>query len=226
MAKLKSQAKAKGSVSKKTLAKTASSKKATLKKVAPKVAKPVVKKSKAAAIGKPKPMKSLTKVKTATSAQAASEKSLLGADAPAFAALSNGGKSLSSEDLSGKGYVLYFYPKDDTPGCTLEGQDFKRLYDKFKAAGVEVIGVSKDSVASHDKFCAKYNLSFPLLSDTDGKICEAFGVMKMKNMYGRTYLGIERSTFLVDRNGKVVREWRGVKVPGHAEQVLQEAKAL
>jgi peroxiredoxin Q/BCP len=222
----KSKSKAKSPPSKKAPSKKVSSKKGSLKRTTPKAAKTAAKKIKAAGAGKPKALKSVTKVKTGASAPVASETTLVGSLAPAFAALASGGKSLSSRDLSGKGYVLYFYPKDDTPGCTLEGQDFKRLYDKFKAAGVEVIGVSKDSVASHDKFCAKYDLSFPLLSDTDGKICEAFGVMKMKNMYGRTYLGIERSTFLVDRAGRVVKEWRGVKVPGHADQVLQEAKAL
>jgi peroxiredoxin Q/BCP len=117
-------------------------------------------------------------------------------------------------------FVLYFYPKDDTPGCTVEGQAFRDLYPGFVKAGVAVFGVSRDSVASHEKFKAKYGFPFELLSDSDEEVCKGFDVIKMKNMYGKQVLGIQRSTFVIDREGRIVREWRGVKVPGHAQEVL------
>jgi peroxiredoxin Q/BCP len=117
-------------------------------------------------------------------------------------------------------FVLYFYPKDDTPGCTVEGQAFRDLYPEFVKAGVAVFGVSRDSVASHEKFKAKYALPFELLSDSDEEVCKGFDVIKMKNMYGKQVLGIQRSTFVIDREGRIVREWRGLKVPGHAQEVL------
>jgi peroxiredoxin Q/BCP len=117
--------------------------------------------------------------------------------------------------------VLYFYPKDDTPGCTQEGADFRDLYPAFRDIKVDVFGVSRDSVASHERFKAKMGFPFELLSDPEEQACAIFGVMKMKNMYGRQVRGIERSTFVIDREGRIAREWRGVKVPGHAQEVLQ-----
>ena len=122
--------------------------------------------------------------------------------------------------------VIYFYPKDDTSGCTREAQDFTALGDDFAAAGASVIGVSKDSPASHAKFAAKQALTVTLGSDEDGSVCDAFGVWGEKQMYGRTYMGIERATFLFDVNGRLARAWRKVKVPGHAQQVLDAVKAL
>jgi len=117
-------------------------------------------------------------------------------------------------------FVLYFYPKDDTPGCTVEGQDFRDLHPEFVKAGVAVFGVSRDSLASHEKFKAKFSFPFELLSDADEAVSLGFGVIKMKNMYGTQVRGIERSTFVIDRNGRIAREWRGVRVPGHAQAVL------
>ena len=122
--------------------------------------------------------------------------------------------------------VLYFYPKDDTTGCTAEAQDFSRLYADFAAAGVHVLGVSRDSVKRHANFTAKYDLAVPLASDLDGSVTEAFGVWVEKSMYGRRYMGIERATFLFDRHGALAREWRKVKVAGHADAVLEAARAL
>ena len=118
-------------------------------------------------------------------------------------------------------FVLYFYPKDDTPGCTIEGQDFRDLYPEFVKAKVAVFGVSRDSLASHEKFKAKYSFPFELLSDADEEVCQGFGVIKMKNMYGKQVRGIERSTFVIDINGRIAREWRGLRVPGHAQEVLE-----
>ena len=117
-------------------------------------------------------------------------------------------------------FVLYFYPKDDTPGCTVEGQDFRDLHPEFVKAGAAVFGVSRDSLASHEKFKAKFSFPFELLSDSDEEVSLGFGVIKMKNMYGKQVRGIERSTFVIDRNGRIAREWRGVRIPGHAQAVL------
>ncbi len=128
--------------------------------------------------------------------------------------------------LAGQPSVVYFYPKDDTSGCTKEAQEFTALAGDFAKAGVQVIGVSKDPVASHAKFRAKYDLGVTLAADPDGVACEAWGVWVEKSMYGRKYMGIERATFLVDAGGKVVRAWHKVKVPGHAAEVLSAAKAL
>ncbi len=122
--------------------------------------------------------------------------------------------------------VVYFYPKDDTPGCTREAQEFSAQAEAFAAAGVGVLGVSRDTVAKHQKFAAKHDLSVPLASDLDGSVTEAFGVWGEKQLYGKTYMGIERATFLFNRDGRLVREWRKVKVPGHAEAVLEAARAL
>ncbi len=128
----------------------------------------------------------------------------------------------SSLDLGAPGQklVLCFYPKDDTSGCTREAQDFTALADDFKAAGAKVVGVSRDEMKKHDRFIAKYDLAVPLAADTDGAISDAFGTWVQKSMYGRKYMGMERATFLIDADGKVRREWRKVKVPGHAAEVL------
>ena len=139
----------------------------------------------------------------------------------------NGRRSISlKKHYKGKKLVLYFYPKDNTPGCTLEGQDFARLYPEFEAAGADIVGVSKDSVKSHDNFCAKFGFPFSLLSDTEEAACTAFGAIVEKSMYGRQYLGIDRCTFLFDAKGKLVREWRSVKAKGHADAVLEAVKAI
>ena len=127
----------------------------------------------------------------------------------------------STADLKGKKTVLYFYPKDSTPGCTTESQNFRDALPQFEAAGAQVIGVSRDSLASHERFTDKQELNFSLAADTDETLCQLFGVIKMKNMYGKQVRGIERSTFLIDAQGVLVQEWRGVKVPGHVDAVLQ-----
>jgi len=130
------------------------------------------------------------------------------------------GKSANLSDYRGEWLVLYFYPKDNTPGCTTEGIDFNALYPKFRKAKCEILGVSRDSVKSHAGFCAKHGFVFDLISDGDETLCKAFDVIHEKNMYGKKVLGIVRSTFLIDPEGVVVESWRGVKVPGHAEAVL------
>ncbi len=136
------------------------------------------------------------------------------------------GTKISPADFKGNKLVLYFYPKDDTSGCTREAQDFSALAPEFEKAGVWILGVSKDAAKSHAKFTEKYGLKVPLASDTDGSVCEAFGTWVEKSMYGRKYMGIDRATFLVDRDGVVKRVWRKVKVPGHAEEVLKAAQEL
>jgi thioredoxin-dependent peroxiredoxin len=145
---------------------------------------------------------------------------------PDFSLPTTGGGTISRAKLNGRKAVLYFYPKDDTSGCTLEAQNFDALRSEFAAAGTEVIGISPDSLKSHDKFRSKYGLALTLGADEEKKTIEAFGVWAEKSMYGRTYMGVERTTVLVDRNGKVARVWSKVKVPGHAEEVLAAAKAL
>ena len=130
------------------------------------------------------------------------------------------------QDYRGKRLVIYFYPKDNTPGCTTEGMDFGRLYPDFQKAGCAVFGVSRDSVKSHEGFKAKLSLPFELLSDPDERVCELFGVMKMKNMYGKKVRGVERSTFVLDGEGRVIKEWRAVKVPDHASDVLAFVQGL
>jgi thioredoxin-dependent peroxiredoxin len=129
-------------------------------------------------------------------------------------------------ELRGKKIVLYFYPKDATPGCTIEGHDFSRLLNEFRSAGAEVFGISRDTLSSHTKFREKENYSVHLLSDPDENACGKFDVMKMKNMYGRSVRGVERSTFVIDADGKLVKEWRKVSVAGHAEEVLQFVRQL
>ncbi len=149
-----------------------------------------------------------------------------GDKAPAFKMATDGGGTVSLAGLKGKPVVLYFYPKDDTPGCTKEACAFRDAMPDFSKIDAEIIGVSKDSVARHDKFKAKYDLPFTLASDEDGSVCEAYGVWVEKNMYGRKYMGIERATFLIDAKGKIARVWRKVKVNGHADEVLDAVQAL
>ena len=149
-----------------------------------------------------------------------------GKKAPGFTGATDGGGKLKLSELRGKPVVLYFYPKDDTPGCTIEACGFCDGATAFKKLKAQVIGVSKDSVARHDKFKAKYKLNFPLVSDEDGKICEKYGTWVEKSLYGRKYMGIERATFLIDRTGTVARVWHKVKVPGHIDEVLKALKAL
>ncbi|HYJ82588.1 MAG TPA: peroxiredoxin [Allosphingosinicella sp.] len=136
------------------------------------------------------------------------------------------GKAISPTDFTGQKLVLYFYPKDDTSGCTAEAQAFTTLADEFKNAGTWILGVSKDDAKAHRKFTDKYGLKVALATDSDGSVCEAFGTWVEKSMYGRKYMGIERATFLVDRVGVVQKVWRKVKVPGHAEEVLEAAREL
>ena len=150
----------------------------------------------------------------------------VGDKAPDFTLPSDGGGKVSLKALKGKAVVLYFYPKDDTSGCTAESCAFRDALPNFSKAMAEIIGISRDSVASHDKFKAKYGLTFPLAADEEGKVCEAYGTWVEKSMYGRKYMGIERSTFLIDAKGVVRNVWRKVKVPGHAEAVLDAAAAL
>ena len=149
-----------------------------------------------------------------------------GAKVPQFSLPATGGDSWRLKDAAGRALVIYFYPKDMTSGCTRESQDFRDLHAALRKAGAEIVGVSRDSVASHEKFKAKEALPFTLLSDEKEEVCKLFDVIKEKNMYGRKYLGIERSTFLIDPKGVLRREWRKVKVPGHAEEVLEAAKSL
>ena len=150
----------------------------------------------------------------------------VGDKAPDFTLPSDGGGKVSLKALKGKAVVLYFYPKDDTSGCTAESCAFRDALPNFSKVKAEVVGISRDSVASHDQFKAKYGLTFPLASDEDGKVCEAYGTWVEKSMYGRKYMGIERSTFLIDAKGVIRHVWRKVKVPGHAEEVLEAAAAL
>jgi len=146
--------------------------------------------------------------------------------APDFTLPGDDGTAYGLEELKGTPFVLFFYPRDNTAGCTKEAIGFTHLQPEFDALGVKVFGVSKDSLASHEKFRTKQNLSIGLLSDENEKVCEAFDVWQEKKMYGKTFFGIVRSTFLIDGTGQIVREWRKVKVDGHAEEVLAAAKAL
>lgn len=146
--------------------------------------------------------------------------------APEFNLPATSARRISLPELRGKIVVLYFYPKDNTPGCTNESKDFGALNDEFSAAGCEIFGISRDSIKSHENFKAKLELPFDLISDADEVACEAFGVMKMKNMYGKQVRGIERTTFVIDTEGRIAREWRGVKVPGHAAEVLSFVQSV
>jgi peroxiredoxin Q/BCP len=146
--------------------------------------------------------------------------------APDFTLPATGGGEVTLSALQGQPVVLFFYPRDDTPGCTKESVGFSASLADFDAAGAKVFGISKDSLASHEKFATKRELTVPLLSDENGSACEDYGVWKEKNMYGKTYMGIERSTFLIAADGTVAQVWRKVKVPGHVEKVLDAVKAL
>jgi peroxiredoxin Q/BCP len=143
-----------------------------------------------------------------------------------FALPATGNTTFKLSDQRGKNVVVYFYPKDNTPGCTVEGQEFRDLHADFEQAGTVIVGVSRDSLKSHEGFKSKQNFPFELLSDTEGTLCERFGVMKQKNMYGKLVRGIERSTFVFDKTGKLVKEWRGLKAPGHAAEVLGFVQGL
>jgi peroxiredoxin Q/BCP len=148
----------------------------------------------------------------------------IGKKIPAFKGEATGGSPIASQDLKGEKFVLYFYPRDNTPGCTVESNDFRDLHPKFKRRKVSVIGISRDTLKSHDRFKEKFAFPFELIADPDETICNLFGVMKDKNMYGKKVRGIERSTFLVDENGVLLKEWRKVKVDGHAQEVLDSLK--
>lgn len=152
--------------------------------------------------------------------------SAVGQTVPDFNAAMTGEQTFNLSDYKGKKIVLYFYPKDNTPGCTTEGLQFRDLYPEFQAANAEIVGVSRDSLRSHENFKAKLALPFPLISDPEETLCNLFNVMKIKNMYGKKVRGIERSTFVIDEAGTLVKEWRGVKVPGHIDDVLAFVKAL
>ncbi len=150
----------------------------------------------------------------------------VGKKVPAFSLPATGDRTISSRDLAGQAYVLYFYPRDNTPGCTTEGENFRDNYAKFKRLKVAVFGVSRDNLRSHERFKAKFDFPFELLADEDEKLCTSFDVIRQKNMYGKQVRGIERSTFLVDADGKLRREWRKVKIDGHVEEVLEAAREL
>ena len=150
----------------------------------------------------------------------------IGDNAQQFTMSTNGGGKFSLAEAAGKYLVLYFYPKDDTPGCTKEAIGFSEERAAFEAQNALVVGVSRDTVQKHDKFISKHDLSIPLISDEDGRLCEAFGTWVEKNMYGKTYMGIERATFLISPEGDVLKIWRKVKVPGHVEEVLSQIQTL
>lgn len=146
--------------------------------------------------------------------------------APDFTLSATTGEDVTLSALKPAPVVLFFYPRDDTSGCTKENEEFSALLPEFEAAGIKVFGISKDSLASHEKFMKKKDLTVPLLSDEGSEVCEAFDVWKEKSMYGKTFMGIERSTFLIDGSGAIAKAWRKVKVPGHAAEVLEAARAL
>ena len=154
------------------------------------------------------------------------ETSLVGLTVPDFEIASTGNRTFKLSGSLGSPLVLYFYPKDNTPGCTTEGQQFRDLHAEFAKLGCIIHGVSRDSIKSHESFKSKMGFPFDLLADTDEKVCNLFGVMRMKNMYGRQVRGVERSTFVIDARGSVRRQWRGVKVPGHAQEVLEFVRSL
>ena len=154
------------------------------------------------------------------------EKKLEGKKCPIFKGDSTSNKTISNKDFLGKNLVIYFYPKDSTPGCTTEGQDFRDNYKTFKKLNTDILGVSRDSVKSHENFKQKQSFPFELLSDPEEIMCKDFDVMKLKSMYGKEYIGVDRSTFLISSGGKIVKEWRSVKVKGHVDEVLNEVKKL
>ncbi|HYG32134.1 MAG TPA: peroxiredoxin [Methylophilaceae bacterium] len=145
---------------------------------------------------------------------------------PDFELPSTGNKTFKLSDFLGKNLVIYFYPKDATPGCTTQGQQFRDAYADFRALDTDIVGISRDSLKSHENFKAKFSFPFELLSDTEEKACSLFDVIKMKNMYGKQVRGIQRSTFVINKQGQLVREWRGVKVDGHVREVLDFIKTL
>ena len=150
----------------------------------------------------------------------------VGNKAPVFKGICTGEENVDLSKLKGKKVILYFYPKDSTPGCTTEGQNFRDLYKQFKKEGVLIFGLSRESLKSHENFKSMQSFPFELISDPDEKICNQYNVIKEKSMYGRKYMGIERSTFLIDEKGKLVQEWRKVKVTGHAQEVLDTIKTM
>jgi len=153
-------------------------------------------------------------------------KKLEGKKCPRFNGTATNDNNFSNNDFIGKKLVIYFYPKDSTPGCTTQGQDFRDNFKTFKKLNTEILGVSRDSVKSHENFKLKQSFPFELLSDPDEKMCKSFDVMKIKSMYGKQYMGVDRSTFLIDEKGRVIKEWRSVKVKGHVEEVLSLVKEL
>jgi len=171
---------------------------------------------------RPKKVRKTTK-RTAAKATA---KSKSATQLPDLALATTGGKTIRLSNLKGKNVVLYFYPKDDTPGCTTEGCDIRDHFAEFARLNAIVLGVSRDSVASHENFKAKFRFPFDLVSDPDEKLCRAFDVIRQKSLYGRTYMGVDRSTFLFDTTGKLRKEFRGVKVPGHIDEILHELGKL
>ena len=196
----------------------------TVKKKATSAKAPAGKAAKKKAV-KPAARKAPAKKAVAKKTAVKSIASLAGKAAPAFTLTNDAGRKVSLKDLRGKRVILYFYPKDDTPGCTTQACAFRDAEADFASADAVVLGVSKDNVKSHQKFKTKFKLNFPLLAD-DAGVAEAYGVWKLKNMYGRTYMGIERSTFLIGEDGKVQAEWRKVSVPGHAAEVIKTLNAL
>lgn len=234
-----SAAKSKGSSGTKKVAKKVTAAKASSKKKTTRVKSAAKSKAKssAKAIVKTKAPVKATKAKSLmtkspsapkanTSSSADQAASLVGQTIAPFSVLNSKGNEVTQDSLKGRKTVLYFYPKDDTPGCTLEGQQFSKLAPEFNDANTVVLGVSKDSVASHDKFICKYDFKIDLVSDEKEQLCKIFDVIKEKNMYGKKYMGIERSTFVLDENLKVVKEMRKVSPDGHAEQILEFVKSL
>jgi peroxiredoxin Q/BCP len=175
--------------------------------------------------GRNKAAKKVTK-KPAGARSAAPTRASLGRKVPDITLPATGGRDLRLRDLRGRKLVLYFYPRDNTPGCTLESQQFAALAPQFERAGVALLGVSRDSIASHDRFRTQHSLPFDLLSDPEERACRLFDVIREKKLYGRKMLGVERSTFLIDAEGTLRREWRRVKVEGHALEVLEAARSL
>lgn len=223
---------AKKKTTKKTT-KKAKGMKSSKKKMTKKMAKPAARMAKASKKAKAKRMtksksKSKSMAKAAPRARMATPVSgtrvSMGQLVPQFEVNGTGGQQLNLDGFRGRSVVLYFYPKDATPGCTLEGHEFTKLHDQFKELNVEVFGVSRDTLDSHEKFKTKECYSIDLLSDTEGELCAMFDVIKNKNMYGREVQGIERSTFVIAPDGRLVKEWRGVKAEGHAQQVLEFLK--
>ena len=153
-------------------------------------------------------------------------KKLEGKKCPKFVADCTSGLTLKNDDFLGKNLVIYFYPKDSTPGCTTQGQDFRDAHDNFKSYNTNILGVSRDSIKSHENFKSKQSFPFELISDPDEIICKSFDVMKLKSMYGREYIGVDRSTFLINTDGIIIKEWRSVKVKGHVAEVLDAVKNM